>query len=996
VTRDLTRLASFEPLRQQLLAAARAFAGDARPLGDLLAALVDDVERAAAEPLEVFPVCHHSPAAALHMVRRLTRQPRVIFIELCEDLRPVVDKLRDCKLPVALQAFAGQSDAFPRSWTPLSVVAPLTEFSAEYQAIAFALEHPQTDLVFVDRSVDHVFQWLPQEEGELERHLGKDEEQDAAGGGEPAPPMHGAAVGVQVGEVEPTFEQFHTFLLQNARVRSFAEWWDQYVEQAVIGSDYATYRQVLFLVGSLLRRLGRKQPDHEEDRRRERFMWTRMKDSLAGKQVEPGDALYVCGAVHAVSDVEEFGTARPARWEIPPRTATKWLYGLIPSSHAAIDRQFRLPPGTVTLDEATWDKSRRALGVRPFTLAQAGAKAGAKAKKAPAKARQPPEAVEAPEAPAAAPPPAAESLLQYLTRPPALAGADEEQLLGWCVGIVDLARRNGYLASTADSIAVYHTAVLLAQVRNRPHPTAYDFRDAAVTCLEKDRTPRKRNVERLCDVLLGGDRIGQVGFSSLPPLAQDVYERLAPLGINLKATSIQRALLDLRQRPDLLPCSDLLWKLRYLLEGQVVRPIMGERALGQTPAQESWDVAIGKYQTPLIQLGYEGVTAEHVLEKRLKAKAFAAEATPAAALQAAEDAVLYLKSARLTEEVGEHAVDLLVQETGAQSAPEIFERVRRLVHYFRSTPEGLPEWLKRLVTTGYAHYSTLLPAAFADRGTTPAQVAAMLAFVFNLESLALSLGCSRSQLVIAVQQSGPVTEDPNKLGLLWAAEWLLALRRVEDIRAFFDGLLENRLALASFPAYVNGFLLALQFTPLVARLVVELLSRAFERLPDDVLLPWLPGLILTLRPHAGSVLPNLLKEASACFPAALADLGRWQPPWEAPAAPAAPAAQPAAALSPAEAAVRALLASAPACTNALAALLGQEPVWRASPQGEAAATPTPGEPSGVESSVQGLLLRHPAAAGPGRVPRLAGPRGRGRVFGRVPGAFSDRAPSGRG
>ena len=35
------------------------------------------------------------------------------------------------------------------------------------------------------------------------------------------------------------------------------------------------------------------------------------------------------------------------------------------------------------------------------------------------------------------------------------------------------------------------------------------------------------------------------------------------------------------------------------------------------------------------------------------------------------------------------------------------------------------------------------------------------------------------------------------------------------------GLLENRLALSSFPAYVNGFLLALKFTPLVSRLVVE-------------------------------------------------------------------------------------------------------------------------------------------------------------------------------
>src|SRR5262249_10235470 len=140
------------------------------------------------------------------------------------------------------------------------------------------------------------------------------------------------------------------------------------------------------------------------------------------------------------------------------------------------------------------------------------------------------------------------------------------------------------------------------------------------------------------------------------------------------------------------------------------------------PVQESWDIAIGRNQGGVIQLGYEGVTVEHVLERRLKVKAFAADATPVTALSAAEECQLYLQSDRLTEEIGDHAVGLLVQETGAQSAPEVFERMRRLVHYFRSTPTGLPEWAKRFVTTGYSHYATLLPAAFSDRGTSPEQV----------------------------------------------------------------------------------------------------------------------------------------------------------------------------------------------------------------------------------------------------------------------------------
>ena len=262
--------------------------------------------------------------------------------------------------------------------------------------------------------------------------------------------------------------------------------------------------------------------------------------------------------------------------------------------------------------------------------------------------------------------------------------------------------------------------MLLAQLRNRRHPTPYDFRDAAITCLEKDRTPRKRDIARLCDTLLGGDRVGQVGFESLPPLAQDVYERLAPLGINLKATTVQRALLDIRQRPGLLAASDLLWKLHFLLgPRRVVRPIMGRKELGLVPVQESWDIAIGKNQTPLLMLGYEGVTVEHVLEKRLRARVFAPEADAATALAAAEDCLLLLGSARLTEEFGHHAIGLLVGESGAQTAREIFDRLRRLVHHHRSTPDGLPGWVKSFVATGYSHYASLLPRASRTEGPSP-------------------------------------------------------------------------------------------------------------------------------------------------------------------------------------------------------------------------------------------------------------------------------------
>ncbi len=940
----------FESLRDQLLAAAEAFAGDGEAgaglgFAELLASFVGDVARAVDEPLEIFPVCHHSPAAAVHMVQRLRRgpAPRVVFLELCEDLLPLAEKLRDCRLPIALQAFAGRAGAFPATWAPLSLVAPLSEFSAEYQAIAYCLENPATALVFVDRSVDHVFQWLPQEEDGLRRRTPSPEdapeEPEPEEGGGAATPSHGAALGVQVGRMRPSLPLFHDLLLRNARVQHFAEWWDRYVELPLAGADLATYRQVLALVGSLFRRLGERQEQVEVDRLRERYMWTRMKQYLRTHGIAPAEALHVCGAFHAVSDVPEFGTGSDATWEIPPATDTRWQYGLLPSSHRAIDWQFGLPAGTVTLAEAQWEKSQRSLGLAPFVVTRPGRKP----KKAPA-----PKPLPAPS------PDAPTDLLEYLTRARLLVDEDHEQLLGWCVGIVALARRNGYLGSTADAIAVYQTSVLLAQLRNRTSPTAYDFRDAAITCLEKDRTPKKRDIPRLCDMLLGGDRIGQVGRDSLPALARDVYDRLAPLGLDLETSSTQRALLDLRREPKLRPASDLLWKLWYLLGPATVKPIMGEKALGVVPVQESWEVYVGRNQAPLITLGYEGVTLEQVLEKRLREKAFGAEAETVSALAAAEECLLYLDSVRLGDEIGRHAVLLLSRETGAQAAPEIFTRARRLIHHFRSTGSALPAWLQEFVRTGYAHFTTLLPTAFQDRGTAPAQVASLLAFVFTLESLALSLGCRRSQLTIAVQQAGPGTDDPRKLGLLWTAEWLLGLRTLETVRAFFDRLLANRAALDAMPAYLDGYLLALQFTPLVAPLVVELTSKAFARLPEPLLMPWLPGLITMLRAHGETVLPTLMKEVARCYPETAATLAGWRSPWdESSAVNETAAAVPS--VGGTEAAVQALVREHPATTDALAHLLGAPVTWAS-----AATTAAPAD--GVVAATRDLVHAHPETA----------------------------------
>ncbi|WP_037676680.1 DUF5682 family protein [Streptomyces griseus] len=927
---------TFGALRAQLQEAATAFADGPDALEGILLGIVDDVDRAVREPLEIFPVCHHSPASALAMARRLReKQPKVVYLELCEDMAPLLTELRNCRLPVAVQAYATEVDGFPAEWAPLSVVAPITEASAEYQAIAYALDTPGVELVLVDRSSDHVFQWDARSGPAPTGPADPDAPPAEPSATEPPPTespateeagLHGDAVGVEIGDLRPRFAELEEHLLRHGRVRHWSEWWHQYVELPLGDSDHDTYRQVMLLIGSLFRRLAPGDPHRvcvDEDR--ERYMWTRMRRHLAETGTDPEDCLYVCGAFHAASRVAEFGVHGSDTFEISPPSATRWQHGLIPSSHAAIEAQFGLAAGSVSIAASVWAKNVKRTRVKPFRLeGQAGTKKPVRTGTAPA-----PE-------PAA---PATDKLSGFLRRPPVLDRLDEAELLGWSVDIVRAARRNGYLASTADAIAVFETSILLAGMRDRARPTPYDFQDAAVTCIEKDSVPGRRDVRRLVEIMMGGDRVGQVGYDALPPLARDVHDRLEPLGLKLQQRGVQRALLDIAGRPELERCSDVLWMLKYLMPHGAARPIMGERRLGERPIQESWDLALGTHQRALIELGYEGVGIEQVLEQRLRRTAYGPQATTATVLEAVEDATLYLRSRRLADELGTRALEVLATERSVDGAPEVLRRARRLLAHYRTSEPALPGWIESFVKTGYAHYCTLLPTAFTDDEATVRQVAAMLGFLFSMESLALSLGCDRTQLELAVAQSHP--EDPSKVALLWAAQAHLGRLSRAELRTRCDDLLGNPLVVPAYPRYLSGFLHALEPVPALADFVVEAVSNAFARLPDPVLLPWLPILITSLRSGGAELAPVLIREAGRIFPGRLAALDAWVPPWQ-----ADPEPTPAAHREDGVPRV-ALLAAHPATCDALAGLLGCDDPWET-------ADPAP---RGVA-----LLGRHPATA----------------------------------
>ena len=915
--------ASFHALRTQLQEAASAFADGAGALEGILLGMVDDVDRASREPLEIFPVCHHSPASATAMARRLRdKQPKVVYLELCEDMAPLLTELRNCTLPVAVQAFASEVDGFPREWAPLSVVAPITEASAEYQAISYALDTPGVELVLVDRSTDHVFQWDERPAAtEAGTGAGPDQDKPGTGAEEEEAALHGDAVGVEIGDLRPRFAELEEHLLRHGKVRHWSEWWHQYVELPLGDADHDTYRQVMFLIGSLFRRLAPGDPHRVRvDEDRERYMWTRMRAHLAATGTDPADCLYVCGAFHASSRVAEFGVNGADTFTISPRSATKWQHGLIPSSHAAIEAQFGLAAGSVSIAATVWAQNVKRTGTQPYRLAgQAGAKK--------AKAKPPKNAATAPPAP----PAPADQLTGFLRRPPVLDPLDEAELLGWSVEIVRAARRNGYLASTADAIAVFETSILLAGMRDRARPTPYDFQDAAVTCIEKDSVPGRRDVRRLVEIMMGGDRVGRVGYDALPPLARDVHDRLAPLNLKLEQRGVQRALLNIAADPALERCSDVLWMLRYLMPYGAARPIMGERRLGERPIQESWDLALGTHQRALIELGYEGVSIEQVLEQRLRRAAYGAQATTATVLAAVEDATLYLGSRRLADELGGRALAVLSAERSVDGAPEVLRRARRLLAYYRTSEPVLPSWIESFVKAGYVHYCTLLPMAFNDDDATVRQVAAMLGFLFSMESLALSLGCDRTQLELAVAQSHP--QDPAKTALLWAAQTQLGRLSRAELRARCDELLGNPLVVPAYPRYLSGFLHALEPVPGLTDFVVEAVSNAFGRLPDPVLLPWLPALIATLRSGGAELAPLLIREAGRIFPGRLAALDEWVPPWRAQPEPAT--ARSARTAGTGQGA--ALLAAYPATCDALAGLLGCDEPWTPTSPGQAGA-----------------------------------------------------------
>jgi len=211
----------------------------------------------------IFPIRHHSPAAALQ-VRRLIaeRRPRAVLVEGPADATSLIPHLVDADSapPVAIYAYRTDDTVQSTFW-------PFCDYSPEYVAIRAGLD-VGAHVAFCDVPAAVTLRM------------------DAQMPDEPAPPW------------DPTEMQHYVdAVAEAAGFDSFDAFWEAAFEQEVATGSPAEYMALLAEFGERSRLLSHPEPDHQT-RMREAHM-AMMARALAEQGVDRDDVLLVCGAAHA-------------------------------------------------------------------------------------------------------------------------------------------------------------------------------------------------------------------------------------------------------------------------------------------------------------------------------------------------------------------------------------------------------------------------------------------------------------------------------------------------------------------------------------------------------------------------------------------------------------------------------------------------------------------------------------------------------------------------
>ncbi|MBD3351354.1 MAG: hypothetical protein GF364_07685 [Candidatus Lokiarchaeota archaeon] len=142
-----------------------------------------------------------------------------------------------------------------------------------------------------------------------------------------------------------------------------------------------------------------------------------------------------------------------------------------------------------------------------------------------------------------------------------------EVVLQYCIDIINNSRFEGDLFSSADSIAAFQSAQMLASLRFRPEPNVTDLFDALVLCCVKG-DPEKENIafkNRIIKTCIGF-HLGRLPSSYQQlGLIQDFKQRLAQFEIEL-IDDPQEFKLDLQKAEDQ-SLSILFWQIHSLDTG---------------------------------------------------------------------------------------------------------------------------------------------------------------------------------------------------------------------------------------------------------------------------------------------------------------------------------------------------------------------------------------------------------------------------------------------
>ncbi|WAU85369.1 DUF5682 family protein [Streptomyces sp. Qhu-G9] len=225
-------------------------------------------------------VRHHGPGSARAVRAALDEaSPRAVLLEGPPEADALIALAadEDMRPPVALLAHVVDEPGRSAFW-------PLAEFSPEWVAIRWALEH-EVPARFIDLPATHTLAWGREEENEKEAMGEGEEESDEEGARDGSRPQAAEAV-----RIDPL-----AVLAETAGYDDAERWWEDVIEhRGVRGGDaFAPFEVLAEAMGALREVYGAG--GHERDLVREAHMRLQMR---AAQREFGDDVAVVCGAWH--------------------------------------------------------------------------------------------------------------------------------------------------------------------------------------------------------------------------------------------------------------------------------------------------------------------------------------------------------------------------------------------------------------------------------------------------------------------------------------------------------------------------------------------------------------------------------------------------------------------------------------------------------------------------------------------------------------------------